>query len=151
MIEIIKTDSTNKDFKILISQLDSELRERYGEVQNEYDQYNIIEFNEDVLVAYDDKVPVACGCFKEFDGESVEIKRMFVRKDFRGKGISRIILNELESRAGEKGYKKAVLETGIKQEEAIGLYLKNGYKKIKNYGQYAGLPMSVCFSKALNS
>ena len=134
MIEIIKTDSTNKDFKILISQLDSELRERYGEVQNEYDQYNIIEFNEDVLVAYDDKVPVACGCFKEFDGESVEIKRMFVRKDFRGKGIS-----------------KAVLETGIKQEEAIGLYLKNGYKKIKNYGQYAGLPMSVCFSKALNS
>jgi putative acetyltransferase len=149
MIEITKTNSSNKDFKTLITQLDSELRERYGELQNEYDQYNIIEFNENVLIAYEDKTAVACGCFKEFDADTVEIKRMFVRKDYRGKGISRHILNELEACASEKGYNKAILETGIKQMEAIGLYLKNGYKKIENYGQYTGLPVSVCFSKKL--
>lgn len=149
MTEILKTESSNKDFKTLVSLLDAELRERYGEVQNEYDQYNFIEFNEDVIIAYEDKAAVACGCFKEFDADTVEIKRMFVRKEYRGKGISRIILNELEARALEKGYKKAILETGIKQLEAVGLYSKNGFKKIENYGQYTDLPMSICFSKEL--
>ena len=147
MIEIIKTNSSNIDFRTLITQLDNELRERYGEVQNKYDQYNIIEFNENVLIAYDNKIPAACGCFKEYDADTVEIKRMFVRKEYRGKGISRLVLDELESRAGEKGYKKAILETGIKQLEAIGLYLKSGYKKIGNYGQYSDLLTSVCFFK----
>ncbi|MFZ0454938.1 MAG: GNAT family N-acetyltransferase [Ignavibacteriaceae bacterium] len=147
MIEIKRTDSGNKDFKRLISLLDNELHDRYGDLQNFYDTHNIIEENNNVVVAYYDEIAAACGCFKKFDPESVEIKRMFVHKDYRSKGISKFLLIELENWAMEKGFKKAVLETGTKQIEAIGLYQKSGYKRIDNYGQYAGIDSSVCMLK----
>ena len=88
--------------------------------------------------------------FKEFDADTVEIKRMFVSTEKRGKGISKHILNELEKWAAELGYTKFILETGVKQLEAIGLYNRFGYKQIENYGQYIGKPLSVCMSKELN-
>jgi len=147
MLKLLRTNSLNKDFKYLVSCLDEELSERYGEIQNVYNQYNIIEDNQNVVAAYYFNRPAGCGCFKLFDPATVEIKRMFVHKDFRGKGISKSILNELEKWAAEENFKKAVLETGTKQLEAIGLYSKHGYKRIDNYGQYAGLEYSVCMMK----
>ena len=75
---------------------------------------------------------------------------MFVHLDYRGKGISKTVLNELEKWAQDNGFKKAILETGTKQFEAIGLYQKSGYKKIDNYGQYAGIETSVCMLKELS-
>ncbi len=149
MINIVITNSLNEDFKKLISKLDDELKDRYGELQKEYDKFNKIEFNENVVIAYNEGIPVGCGCIKEYDIETVEIKRMFVDKDYRGRGISKAILSRLENIAFEKGYKKTILETGIKQQEAIGLYSKQGYKKIENYGQYAGMNSSVCMLKQL--
>ena len=149
MIEIIRTDSSNNDFRFLISQLDNELHERYGEIQNFYDKHNIIEFNQNVVVAYCDKIPAGSGCFKKFDAETVEIKRMFVLKDYRGKGISKNVLKELENWAVEEGFKKAVLETGVNQQEAIGLYSKSMYKRIDNYEPYTGLETSICMLKEL--
>ncbi len=151
MIEIIQTKNTNKDFISLISYLDDELYEMYGELQKFYNKHNIIEFNKNVIVIYIDKIPACCGCFKKFNEETVEIKRMFVKKDYRGRGISKIILTELEKRAVDQGFKKAILETGVKQVEAIGLYKKSGYKIIENYGQYAGIETSVCMLKDLLS
>ncbi|MEJ2616680.1 MAG: GNAT family N-acetyltransferase [Ignavibacteriaceae bacterium] len=149
MIEISRTNSNNKHFKFLISLLDDELRGRYGELQNFYDSYNSIEANVNVVVVYIDKSPAACGCFKEYEPETVEIKRMFVQSNYRGKGISKIVLNELEKWAQESGFQKAVLETGTKQIEAVGLYQKSGYKIMDNYGQYAGIETSVCMRKEL--
>lgn len=149
MIKITRTNSANKDFKLLTSMLDDELRVRYGALQNFYDSHNVIESNNNVVIIYSDKIPVSCGCFKKFDNETIEIKRMFVRKDYRGKGISKIVLHELENWAMENGIKKAILETGTKQNEAIGLYQKYGYKIIENYGQYAGIETSVCMLKEL--
>ncbi len=148
-IKIIRTDSSNRDFTQLTSQLDLDLLERNQDEQKRYDQHNIIEQNNTVLVIYDQEKPIACGCFKHFDNQSVEIKRMFVSQTYRGKGISKIVLKELENWALELGYSKTVLETGKKQLEAIGLYKKSVYKKIENYGQYANLPNSVCFEKNL--
>ena len=149
MVEITITNSLNKDFQKLISHLDNELYDRYGELQNEYNKYNKIEFNENVVIAYNEEIPIGCGCFKEYEEETVEIKRMFVNKNYRGRGISKVILSRLENIAFEKGYKKAILETGIKQLEAVGLYSKQGYKKIENYGQYAGMESSICMLKRL--
>ncbi len=57
---------------------------------------------------------------------------------------------ELEFWATEMSYEKCVLETGKRQPEAIALYAKNGYKVMRNYGQYAGIENSICFEKALN-
>lgn len=74
---------------------------------------------------------------------------MFVPTERRKKGIASAILNELENWAAELSFTKCILETGKRQPEAIGLYKKNGYKQIPNYGQYASVENSVCFRKEL--
>ena len=79
----------------------------------------------------------------------MEVKRMYVPLEKRGKGIASIVLQELEKWAKELGYQKCILETGIKQPEAISLYKKNNYAIIPNYGQYAGVKDSVCFEKKI--
>ena len=79
----------------------------------------------------------------------MEIKRIFVRLEKRGNGIASIILKELENWTKQLGFKKCILETGIKQPEAISLYKKNNFVIIKNYGQYAEVENSVCFEKLI--
>ena len=151
MTTIHRTDSHNRDFRTLIRQLDLDLKERYGALQNDYDKYNKIESLETVVIAVADGKAIGCGCFKEFDGHSVEVKRMFVAPEARGKGVGARILAELETWAAERGYKRAVLETGKNQPEAITLYRKSGYAVVENYGQYAGFEMSVCFAKEIST
>ena len=151
MIVIKQVDRTNEDFKKLNARLDMELSERYGDFQNEYNRHNIIEDDDKVVVALSDNIAVGCGCFKKFNSETIEIKRMFVEKEYRRKGISKLILNKLESLATAEGYKKAILETGINQPEAESLYQTTGYKQIDNYGQYKGTSTSICMLKDLNS
>ena len=75
---------------------------------------------------------------------------MFTLPEYRGKGIAKAILTELELWAKEEGYKLALLETGNKQKDAIGLYQKLGYEFTENFGQYVGVENSVCMKKSLN-
>jgi putative acetyltransferase len=151
MIKLQRTTSDNEDFRLLISELDKELRSRYQEKQAIYDQYNIIENNPNVVIAYREELPVGCGCFKKFDDRSVEIKRMFVRPEYRGQKIAASILQQLENWAIELNISVTVLETGIKQPDAIHLYGKSGYIVVENYGPYKGLPESICMQKNLVS
>lgn len=144
-----RTSANDKDFQLLVAQLDNELWNELKEDQATYEQYNMVVDIPTAVVIYCDKDPVACGCFKKFDEDSVEIKRMFVRKDYRGKGLSKKILAELEQWAKEKNYQASVLETSIHFTTARKLYSSAGYKTIPNYGQYAGLPGSVCMKKYL--
>ena len=76
---------------------------------------------------------------------------MYVDIGYRGFGISKKILGELENWANELGFKYAILETGIEQPEAIGLYKKSGYQTIDNYGQYKGMDSSVCMKKQIST
>jgi len=102
-----------------------------------------------VVVAYDNETAVGCGAIKEYDAESMEVKRMYTPPEHRGKGIAVVVLAELEKWAAELSYKKCVLETGKAQPEAIALYTKCSYTVIPNYGQYAGIENSVCFMKEI--
>lgn len=149
MISLKRDNSNNAEFRKLILLLDQDLGGRYGKEQEVYDSHNVIEFIETVVVAYYDNQPAGCGCFKKYDDNTVEIKRMFVKPEFRGKGISKLVLKELENWGAQLGYSKSVLETGKKQLEAIGLYTKYGYNLIDNYGPYVGMPNSVCMQKNL--
>jgi len=149
MIELIRTDSTNKDFIELVKHLDADLLVRDGKEQSFYAQFNKIDMIKNVVVAYRANKPVGCGAMKEFSENTMEIKRMFTLPEQRGEGIATKILTELEKWAKELGYEKCVLETGKRQPEAIGLYKKNGYKSIPNYGQYVGIENSVCFEKEI--
>jgi len=148
-ITVKRTQSTDDDFNSLVRLLDLDLNKRYNKAQAAYDQYNKIALIETVIVAYANDVAVGCGCFKPFDEKAVEIKRMFVHPAYRGKGISKIIIRELEKWATELGFTTSVLETGKGHPEAIGLYTKQGYDIIANFGQYADMPNSVCFEKRL--
>ncbi len=150
MTRIIRTDSNNKNFIELVKLLDAELAERDGSEHSFYDQFNKITNIQHAIVAYENNAAVACGAMKEANNDSVEIKRMFTLPEKRGKGIAAEVLKALELWASELGYKRCVLETGLRQPEAIKLYKKNGYKRIANYGQYVGVDNSVCFEKNLS-
>ena len=139
----------NADFRKLAAQLDKELLSRYEQEQANYDKYNKIENNNTVVVAYYHEHPIGCGCIKQFNDDAMEVKRMFVVPEYRGQGIAHTILRELEAWAREQSYTLVILETGIRQPEAIQLYKKSGYRVIDNYGQYIGMKSSVCMSKEL--
>lgn len=149
MIRIIRTNSDDQDFIQLVKHLDADLAERDGEDHSFYAQFNKIDKIKYVVVAYENDRPVGCGAIKEYAPSTMEIKRMYTSPESRGKGIASRVLGELEVWASELSYEKCILETGKKQPEAIGLYKKNGYKIIPNYGQYAEIENSLCFEKQI--
>jgi len=148
-MQIIRTTSEDQDFAHLIAALDGDLYQRNGEAQLKYRSYNKVDMIKHVVLVYVDGKPVGCGAFKKYDDKSVEIKRMFVYPEMRGKRLAARILQELENWAVEEGYTRAVLETGHKQTEAIRLYTIAGYSRIENYGQYIGMEESICYRKEL--
>lgn len=146
---IFKTTSEDLDFIALVTALDTSLWGRYPELKTNYWGNNILEFNPNVIVIYLQNKAVACGCFKKYDKNTIEIKRMFVSPEARGMGYAQRILNELELWAHDLGFSVAVLETLNKQKEAIALYQKTGYRIVDNYKPYTGLEYSICMRKQI--
>lgn len=132
-----------------VKELDKDLRIRDGEDHAFFAQFNKIDAIKYVVVAYQNEKPVACGAIKPYDGQTMEVKRMFVPLELRGQGIASLVLQELEKWSKELGFAKCILETGEKQPEAIRLYTKNAYQIIPNFGQYTDVESSVCFEKLL--
>ncbi|POY37328.1 GNAT family N-acetyltransferase [Solitalea longa] len=149
MTTIKRVTSENDDFKSLVALLDEDLAIRDGDEHAFYHQFNKINLIKHAIVVYSDHTPVGCGAIKAFSDDRMEVKRMFVKPEFRRKGIASIILNELELWAEELNYPGLVLETGKNQPEAIRLYEKNNFAVIPNYGQYIGVTNSICFEKIL--
>jgi GNAT superfamily N-acetyltransferase len=101
------------------------------------------------VIVFEGGEPVACGGFRRHDAETAEIKRMWVRPHARGRGLARLVLRELESSARARGYRALVLETGLRQPEALALYESHGYTPIPSYGFYKESPLSRCYRKEL--
>lgn len=149
MPNIRRTTSENTDFQNLVVLLDVDLKIKDGEDHDFYAQHNTLDKIHHVVVCYQDDIAIGCGAFKEYDSNTVEIKRMYVHPDYRGKGIASTILKELEVWACESNYTNCVLETGKNNPEAIALYLKSDYEIIPNYDQYKNVEMSVCMKKSM--
>lgn len=149
MMEIKYTNGEDQDFVNLCKLLDDSLNEAVGgETQrSEYNQYNKRDHIHDVFVLYDHNLPIGCAAFKEYETGVAEVKRVFVRKDYRRRGLSKLLMEEVEKKAKESGYITLILETGKPLIQAIGLYKSLGYQFIENYGQYKNMPLSVCMSK----
>jgi GNAT superfamily N-acetyltransferase len=92
---------------------------------------------------------VGCGAVRLLDPATVEVKRMYVEPETRGLGVAKEILTHLEGAGRELGARRAVLETGIYQDEAIGLYRRAGYTEVACWGEYTTSPTSVCYEKAI--
>jgi putative acetyltransferase len=144
-----RTTTSDKDFQQLVSCLDHELWVELKEDQATYDGFNKVPDIDTAVIVYVRGEPVACGCFKKYDQLTVEIKRMFVQKAWRGKGLSKAVLQELESWSVAKGYCFAILETSVHFETAKRLYQSKGYRIVPNYPPYVGLAESVCMKKEL--
>lgn len=149
MIKLLRATSSNEDFIGLVELLDDYLRVLDGSDHEYYNQFNKIKLLDHVVVAYKDGQSVGCGAIKHFEPGTMEVKRMYVDPKFRGLGIGRKILEELERWTIEMSCKKTILETGKRQFEAIALYKNCGYSLIPNYGQYKQMENSVCFEKHL--
>lgn len=150
-MDYVYTNGRNEDFILLCGMLDDHLDDIVGgrKQREKYAQYNTLEDINDVIVAYDGKKPVACASFKRYGEGVAEVKRVFVRKEYRGRGISKEMMADLEEKAKAKGYCSLILETGELLKAAVQLYSSSGYSVIDNYGQYEGMRESVCMKKDL--
>lgn len=146
MLNLVRTNSDNKDFQKLTSLFDEFLIDIDGDEKDFFAQFNQI-YIENVVVCYEDGMALGCGAFKETEPKVAEIKRMFVLPEGRGKGIATKILTELESWSKELNCTSCQLETSQKLESAIALYRRFGYEDIPNYGQYIGVESSMCMKK----
>ncbi len=149
MFKLIRTNSKNKDFIELVRQLDAYLTITDGDEHDFYHQFNGIDHLNYCVLAYNGETAIGCGAIKLYQPEVMEIKRMYTSPDHRNHKIASRLLKELEKWAGELGANKCILETGLRQVEAVQFYRKNDYKEIPNYGQYAGIENSLCFEKKL--
>lgn len=151
MLELKRTSNNDKDFLLLIEELNTEQAQRNGDKNDFYMQFNQLDQLNHVVVALLNKQAVACGALRELNDEAMEIKRMYTRDAVRNKGYATAILNELEAWTMELGYEKCILETGTMNPEAIKFYKKNKYSRIPNYEPYTDDEDSLCFEKQLTN
>ena len=150
MITLQRSNYLNLDFQKFCEELNKEFWIRYPDSQHHFEPHNQVDESARIIVAYDGDIAIACGCFRSAkELSTIEIKRMYVIPNRRGAGIASRILLELETWAGEEGYIRSILETGIKQPEAIALYSRAGYRLIPNYPPYVGVTESICMQKTL--
>ncbi|PZF82314.1 GNAT family N-acetyltransferase [Jiangella anatolica] len=137
--------------RALESELQLEYAERYGDPDEgpiHPEQFTPPEGL--FLVGFVGNEPVATGGFRRHDDGVAEIKRMYVAHEHRGGGHARRLLAELEAQAVRAGYTRVVLETGLKQPEAMALYQSSGYVPTEPYGYYSQEELSRFFTKDLD-
>jgi GNAT superfamily N-acetyltransferase len=143
---VLPSDPSSEDALELTSGLFLELEELYGKGTIEdftEENKNFLYF----LVVKSGDTNIACGGVNHINETTAEVKRMFVKKSYRGKGLSKLLLNAIEEFIINKGYKRIILETGGLQPTAISLYRKFGYKQIPCYARHSLDPQSICFAK----
>ena len=101
------------------------------------------------VIAYVDGCPLACGALRPFDASTAEIRRMYVHRDHRRRGLARAVLAHLEREAVRLAYTRLVLETGYKQVSAMRLYESFGFQRVAAFGPYADDPTSVCYERLI--
>ena len=148
-ITVERADPRSATAAGLIADLCAELSERYGRPPSPYTADEAANPRAGLVVARWNGEPVGCGALRFIDEATVEVKRMYVAPAARRHGVARRILAALERLATEHGYVRIILETGMRQPEALALYEANTYRRTANYGRYIGNPEAVCFEKRL--
>lgn len=151
-LEFVREAPTSPTARALILALDDELSGRYpepGATHFRLDPDEVADSSGCFLVVYRGDEPVACGAVRRFTPQTAEIKRMYVVASRRGEGVGRALLSELERRAAQMGYRQIVLETGARQERALKLYRRAGYRPVAPFGEYVESPLSICLGKRL--
>jgi len=160
-VELIPRPYGHPDVVTLTDQVQAHYRELYGGPgdQSKVEAADFKQPTGHFVVGYVDGVPVAMGGWRRLGDRpglpspnTAEIKRMYVAPSARGRGLSRIVLTELESSAREARIDWLVLETGQPQTSAVALYRTSGYTDVDGtpYGHYAGHPDAIHLGKSLD-
>ena len=148
---VIKSEALDTPTALqLIAALNAELDRRYPEEGAKHFRLDASEVAPDrgvFLVAYADGEAVGCGAVRMNEPGVAEVKRMYVRPEWRGRRVASRILAALEQHAMRLGAHQIVLETGERQSEALSLYRRAGYVEIPRFGEYLDSPLSLCLGK----
>jgi putative acetyltransferase len=148
------------DAKSLVLELETHLEQFYPpESRHGLSVERLIQEQVAFFVVRDDDTPAGCGGVKLFGAERsgqhstdqpyAEVKRMYVRPQFRGRGLGKLILDCLADHARQQGIRILRLETGIYQTEAIYLYERYGFRRIPPFGNYTDDPVSLCYEMSI--
>lgn len=150
-MNILQTSGTDPNFLVLCNELDTFLSELAGGSKKRQQYISLNQFCniEEAIVLYDGAVPVGCAGLHKYKKNIAEIKHLFIRPTYRGRGLSYHILTAVETLAIKRGYTYVILETGRALSAAFHLYTSSGYQIIPNYAPYCGMHYSVCMEKPL--
>lgn len=149
-MEIVLTDENDERFLKLVEELDRGYYERIGDELAKYDNYNEFKTPHVVLLALDLKKPVACASYRIFSEDSVEFKRVFVKRDYRKQGLAYKLIKQLEKSAIGDDFKYSYIVTGKNNHAAINLYEKLDYHLVDNFGQFVNDETVICMKKEFN-
>jgi putative acetyltransferase len=138
------------DAKALISELEALLEPLYPrESRHGYAVEKLIAENVAFFVIRDDGVAAGCGGIKLVGTEYGELKRMYVRPQFRGRRLGELLIDHLAEYARSHSIETLRLETGIHQHAAIALYERVGFTRIPPFEPYTDDPVSRCYERRL--
>lgn len=143
----ILTDEKDERFLKLVEELDYGYYLRIGDELEKYREYNEFKKPHIVLLLLDNDRPVACASYRAFDKQNVEFKRVYVKSEYRKRGIAYRLIRTLERDAIEKGFRHSYIITGKNNKAAIGLYEKLDYAKTDKFGQFREDETVICMKK----
>ena len=138
------------DAMLLISELEAHLDPLYPKTSRHgYSIEKLMEQGVAFFVMRQDGIAAGCGGIELFGMEYGEVKRMYVRPQFRGVGLAKLMLDHLAAYARQHNIHLLRLETGIHQKEAIALYERMGFQRIPPFGTYKEDPLSRFYEKQI--
>ena len=146
-MKTVLTDENDERFHDLVMELDKGYFERIGEDLQKYESYNEFKKPHVVILALDGDNAVACASYRIFDEDSVEFNRVFVKKEYRKRGIAYCLIKQLERLVVEKNFKQSYIVTGKRNSAAISLYEKLNYHIIDNFDQFEDDDVVICMKK----
>lgn len=148
VISLERPDS--EDAITLITELEADLDPLYPKTSRHgYSVEKLLREGVSFFVIRDNGVLVGCGGVQFFGNDYGEIKRMYVRPQFRGRGFARLMLDHLSEYTRINGINVLRLETGIHQHDAIALYERAGFRSISPFGDYKPDPLSRFYEKEI--
>ncbi|MCR5331258.1 MAG: GNAT family N-acetyltransferase [Lachnospiraceae bacterium] len=150
-IDFVWTDGKNEEFQRFYIKTEEYYSKIVGgsEKRKGFVPFNLSESISDVLLAYIDGAAAGCAGLKKYSDNDVEIKRVWVEPDHRGKQIATKMMDRIEEKARMMNFRRAILQTRPIMTDAVGLYERRGYKLIENYPPYDKLDGAICMALSL--
>ncbi|MBP3475989.1 MAG: GNAT family N-acetyltransferase [Lachnospiraceae bacterium] len=153
MFTIREVRYDNKDFIRLCGELDCYLNAAIGgeDKREKYKKYNHLDTMDYVAIVYDGEKAVGCGALRRYSNTEIEVKRVFLQEEYRGRNIGGILLGNLVEKARELGFQRMILETGLFLDASLRLYRRFGFERIPNYGGYQNMEESYCMAREIGA